>query len=496
MATQMQTGSISRGRNIRQRLQRVGGFLAAMVIPNIAAFIAWGLITALFIPTGWLPNANIANLVGPFITYLLPLLLGYSGGKLVYGHRGGVVGAIAVAGVVVGSDVPMFLGAMIMGPLAGWLIKKIDGLLDERIPTGFEMLINNFTAGILGGGLAILGYLIIGPVMDSVSNVLGNGAMWVTNNHLLPFIAIFIEPGKVLFLNNAINHGILTPLGVEQAKTLGKSIFFLLETDPGPGLGILVAYWLFGKGNAKQSAPSAIVIQFLGGIHEIYFPYVLMRPMLVFAVILGGFFADSTFLLLHAGLVAPASPGSIFAEIMMSPKNGMWQNMVGIAVGAVVSFGTASLILRRTKNIEVADDDFNVAQTLVANMKAESKGVKVQDSPVDPAHREVAATATVEATRLVSMPSRIIFACEAGMGSSAMGASILKKKLKDAGMPLAVQHLPVNQLPQNAQVVFTQASLADRARSVVPNATIYVVDNFLDKATYDQFVNDLLKIKS
>lgn len=494
MATQ--TGTISRGRNIRQRLQRVGGFLAAMVIPNIAAFIAWGLITALFIPTGWLPNANIANLVGPFITYLLPLLLGYSGGKLVYGHRGGVVGAIAVAGVVVGSDVPMFLGAMIMGPLAGWLIKKIDGLLDERIPTGFEMLINNFTAGILGGGLAIIGYLIIGPVMDTVSNILGNGAMWVTNNHLLPFIAIFIEPGKVLFLNNAINHGILTPLGVEQAKTLGKSIFFLLETDPGPGLGILVAYWLFGKGNAKQSAPSAIVIQFLGGIHEIYFPYVLMRPMLIFAVILGGFFADSSFLLLHAGLVAPASPGSIFAEIMMSPKNGMWQNMIGIAVGAIVSFGTASLILRRTKNVEVADDDFNVAQTLVSNMKAESKGVKVSDSPMDPARREVAATTASSDARLTSVPSLIIFACEAGMGSSAMGASILKKKLKNAGMSLDVQHLPVNQLPQNAEVVFTQASLADRARSVVPSATIYIVDNFLDKVTYDQFVNDLLKIKS
>ena len=496
MATQTQVEPISRGRNVRQKLQRVGGFLAAMVIPNIAAFIAWGLITALFIPTGWLPNANLANLVAPFITYLLPLLLGYSGGKLVYGHRGGVVGAIAVAGVVVGSDVPMFLGAMIMGPLAGWLIKKIDGLLNDRIPTGFEMLITNFTAGILGGGLAILGYLIIGPVMDSVSNALGSGAMWVTAHHLLPFIAIFIEPGKVLFLNNAINHGILTPLGVEQAKTLGKSIFFLLETDPGPGVGILLAYWLFGKGNAKQSAPSAIVIQFLGGIHEIYFPYVLMRPMLVFAVILGGFFADSTFVLLHAGLVAPASPGSIFAEIMMSPKNGLWQNMVGIAVGAIVSFATASLILSRSKTIEVADDDFNVAQKLVANMKAESKGLKVEESPAEPARREVAAAAVDTSTRLAAVPSRIIFACEAGMGSSAMGASILKKKLKEAGTSLDVQHLPVNQLPQNAEVVFTQASLADRARAVVPGATIYIVDNFLDKATYDQFVRDLVEIKS
>lgn len=461
----------------KRSLQRFGGFLAGMVIPNIGAFIAWGLITALFIPTGWIPNASLATLVTPMITYLLPLLIGYTGGKMIADHRGGVVGAIATAGVVVGSPVPMFIGAMIMGPLGGYVIKKWDRAIQDKIPTGFEMLVNNFSAGILGAILAVLGYMIIGPVMTHVSNALGDAAIWVTNRHLLPLIAIFIEPGKVLFLNNAINHGVLSPLGIEQAKTAGKSVFFLLETDPGPGLGILLAYWLYGKGNAKQSAPSAIIIQFLGGIHEIYFPYILMKPILILAAIGGGMAADATFMLTHAGLVATPSPGSIFAEILMAPKGGLLPVLLGIAIGTIVSFIIAAPLLRRSAS---EADDLAAAQNQMREMKAQSKG------------QTVVTTAT--APVLSTIPENIVFACEAGMGSSAMGASILRKKLKEAGFALDVKHIAVNQIPKDTQVVFTQASLADRAREVVPNAEIHVVNNFLDKATYDNFVEGLQKL--
>ena len=309
---------ITGGGSVKAKLQRLGGFLAGMVIPNIGAFIAWGLITAFFIPTGWIPNEHLAKLVGPMITYLLPILIGYTGGKLVYDVRGGVVGAIATAGIIIGSSIPMFLGAMLMGPLGGYVIKKFDELVEGKIPAGFEMLVNNFSAGILGGLLAILAFLFIEPVVNGISVGLGAAAQWVTNKGLLPLIAIFIEPGKILFLNNAINHGILAPLGVAEVKEFGKSIFFLLETNPGPGLGVLLAYWLFGKGDAKQSAPGAIIIHFFGGIHEIYFPYVLMNPLLLLAVIGGGMAADATFVLTKAGLVATPSPGSIFAEIALS----------------------------------------------------------------------------------------------------------------------------------------------------------------------------------
>lgn len=455
--------------NAKANLQKFGGFLAGMVIPNIGAFIAWGLITAFFIPTGWYPNAQLAKLVNPMISYLLPLLIGYTGGKLVHDVRGGVVGAIATAGIIVGASIPMFLGAMIMGPLGGWLIKKFDRLVEGKVPTGFEMLVNNFSAGILGALLSLLAFVVIEPVVQGFSTALGNMAVAVTNAKLLPLIAIFIEPGKVLFLNNAINHGILAPLGIQQVKEAGKSIFFLLETDPGPGLGVLLAYWLYGKGSVKQSAPGAIIIQFLGGIHEIYFPYILMNPLLILAVIGGGMAADLTFMLTKAGLVATPSPGSIFAELAMTPKGGFFPVILGIAVGAAVSFLIASVIVKRSKS-DLGSEALDVAKQMVSNMKAESKGQKVT---------------------LAQVPDLIIFACEAGMGSSAMGESILKKKLKDAGLAIEVKHAAVNQIPKAADVVFTQESLAGRAAQVVPHARIVTIKNFLDKTAYDDFIAKL-----
>lgn len=456
----------------KAKVQKFGGFLSGMVMPNIGAFIAWGLITALFIPTGWIPNEYLGKLVSPMITYLLPVLIGYTGGKLVYGTRGGVVGAIATMGVIIGASIPMFLGAMIMGPLGGYVIKKFDKLVEGKIATGFEMLVNNFSSGILGGLLSLLAYWIIGPVVNSFSVALGNGAQWVTNAKLLPLIALFVEPGKILFLNNAINHGIFDPLGIAQVKEVGKSIFFLLESNPGPGLGILLAYWMYGKGNAKQSAPGAVIIQFLGGIHEIYFPYVLMNPVLLLAVIGGGMAADLTFVITGAGLVASPSPGSIFAEIAMSPKGGLLPVLLGILVGAVVSFLIGSIIVKKS-NVGEDDDTFDSAKTLVKEMKAESKGQKAEMS--------------------VEAPALIVFACDAGMGSSAMGESILKKKINDAGLKISVKHSAVSEIPKDAEVVFTQESLAERASQVCPNAKIITIKNFLDNRAYDEYIKTLKK---
>ncbi|MGH2662357.1 MAG: mannitol-specific PTS transporter subunit IIC [Actinomycetota bacterium] len=331
---------------VRANIQRLGGFLAGMVIPNIGAFIAWGLITAFFIPTGWTPNARLEELVGPLITFLLPILIGYTGGYLVHGQRGAVVGAIATSGVAVGAEVPMFLGAMIVGPLGGWLIKQFDRLVEGKIRTGFEMLVRNFSAGILGGILAILGFLAIGPAVESVSNVLGNAVEFLVDNTLLPLASIIVEPAKVLFLNNAINHGVFAPLGVAEAAETGKSILFMIETNPGPGLGLLLAYWFFGPRSVRPTAPGAIIIQFFGGIHEIYFPYVLMRPSLIVAMIAGGMSGVLTFLVTGAGLVATPSPGSIFAYLAVTPPGNHFGVLAGVFVGAVVSFGVAGLMLR------------------------------------------------------------------------------------------------------------------------------------------------------
>jgi len=354
----------------RSILQRIGGNLAGMVIPNIGAFIAWGLLTALFIPTGWTPNADLAKMVGPMILNLLPILIGFTGGRMVHGQRGGVVAAVATVGVIVGTDIPMFLGAMLIGPAAAWVLKRIDKVVEPRIPTGFEMLINNFTLGIWGLISAIGGFAAIGPSVLKLSEWLGNGVQALVNNHLLPLASILIEPAKVLFLNNAINHGVLAPLGVEQSKALGRSVLFMLESNPGPGLGLLLAFWIAGPKLIRGSAPGAIIIHFLGGIHEIYFPYVLMKPKTILAMIAAGATGVFTFVVTGAGLVATPSPGSIFAYIAMTPKDpSSFGIYLGIALSAAVSFVLTWLLIRFDKDT-AGEGDLAAAKAKSADLKA------------------------------------------------------------------------------------------------------------------------------
>ncbi|AOL34760.1 PTS mannitol transporter subunit IICB [Geobacillus thermoleovorans] len=469
----------------RVKIQRFGGYLSGMIMPNIGAFIAWGLITALFIPTGWLPNETFAKLVGPMITYLLPLLIGYTGGKMVYDVRGGVVGATATMGVVVGSEIPMFLGAMIMGPLGGYVIKKVDGLFQGKVKQGFEMLVNNFSAGIVGGVLTLLAFKGVGPVISLISKTLAAGVEKIIDWHLLPLANLFIEPGKVLFLNNAINHGILSPLGVEQAAKTGKSILFLLETNPGPGLGILLAYWLFGKGMAKQSAPGAVIIHFLGGIHEIYFPYILMRPILILAAMAGGVSGVFTFTVLHAGLVAVPSPGSIFALLAMTPKGNYFGVLAGVFVAAAVSFLVASIFLKAAKQSEEEEE-----LTKATEKMEQLKGKKSQVAAA--LQQKEAASATV-AQAVPGRVKKIVFACDAGMGSSAMGASILRNKVQKAGLDIEVTNTAINQLPADADIVVTHQNLTDRAKAKLPNAYHVSVENFLNSPKYDELIEQLKK---
>ncbi|WP_433072982.1 mannitol-specific PTS transporter subunit IIC [Dactylosporangium sp. CA-052675] len=366
------------GSGFRASVQRVGGYLAAMVMPNIGAFIAWGLITALFIPTGWIPNAHIAQLVGPMITILLPLLIGYTGGRLVHGQRGAVVGAVATMGIVIGADVPMFLGAMMIGPLAAYVLKLWDSLVENRIRPGFEMLVDNFSAGIIGGAMAIGGLYGIGPVVEWLTKQAGKGADWLVGHDLLPLTSVVVEPAKVLFLNNAINHGVFGPLGVAEAAEKGKSILFMIESNPGPGLGLLLAFFLFGPRNLRPSVPAAIIVQFLGGIHEIYFPYVLMKPKLILAMICGGAAGVGTFMLTGAGLVATPSPGSIFAYMAVTPKGGYFVVLLGILIAAAVTFAVASLLLGFGRNEPAQDAAIGPDEETVVNPdEAENAAAKL-----------------------------------------------------------------------------------------------------------------------
>ncbi len=448
-------------------VQSFGRFLSGMVMPNIGAFIAWGLITALFIPTGWLPNENLAALVGPIITYLLPLLIGYTGGKIVGGERGAVAGAVTTMGVIVGSDIPMFMGAMIAGPLGGLAITKFDKQVHGKIKPGFEMLVNNFSIGILSMITALVAYVVIGPLVASLTKTLAAGVGWIVDQSLLPLVSIIVEPAKILFLNNAINHGVFTPLGAEQAAKVGSSIYYLIETNPGPGLGVLLAYMLVGKGTAQKSSYGAAIIHFFGGIHEIYFPYVLMKPKLIGAVIAGGMVGVGFNMMTGNALVGPPSPGSVFALTLMSTKGmGIFLTLCSIIVSAAVSFAVGALIIRRDAS---ETDDLEAAQASVAASKAEAKG----QTPV-----------VAGAVRL------IVVACDAGMGSSAMGASVLRDKVKKAGLNIEVKNQAINDL-SDADIVITQNELTPRAQKKLPGAQHLSIDNFMDANFYDTLVAKL-----
>ena len=469
---------------IKTKVQKLGRALSGMVMPNIGAFIAWGFITALFIEKGWLPNAQLAEMVTPMLKYVLPVLIGYTGGKMIAGDRGSVIGAIATVGIVVGAgDTTMLIGGMIMGPLGGWVIKKFDELVDGKIPSGFEMLVNNFSVGILGLILAIIGFYAIGPVVIAVTSVLQAGVEFLVKRNLIFLTSLFIEPAKVLFLNNAINHGILSPLGIEKAKEMGSSIMFLLEANPGPGLGVLLAYCIFGKGSSKESAPGAVIIHFLGGIHEIYFPYILMNPALILAVMLGGASGVLTFSVLGAGLVAAASPGSIIAILAMTAKGKYFAVIAGVVVATVVSFLVSSVFVKRAAARD-EEQDLDAAQAQMKNMKAEAKNQKVevgQDDVAVAIDKEVA----------VSDIKKIIFACDAGMGSSAMGAARFKSRIKDLNLGIEVAAAPVDNVPADAQIIVTHESLAQRAEDKYDDKEIIEIKNFLKDDNIEALYNRL-----
>lgn len=476
----MATETVAKPRSsVRVGVQKFGTFLSGMIMPNIGAFIAWGIITAFFIPAGFTPNTELAKLVGPMITYLLPLLIGYTGGRMVYGVRGGVVGAAATMGVIVGTDIPMFIGAMIMGPLTAWIMKKLESLWENKVKPGFEMLIDNFTAGIVAAIMAIFGMLVIGPVVKAFSNGASAVVEFLVNNGLLPFTSIFIEPAKVLFLNNAVNHGILTPLGTEQALAQGKSILFLLEANPGPGVGILLAYMLFGKGMAKASAPGAALIQFVGGIHEIYFPYVLMKPIIILAAIGGGMTGIFTLVLTGAGLRSPAAPGSIIAVFAATPADSLLGVGLSVVLAATVSFLIASVILKSSKDVE--GDELGAATSRMEAMKGKKSSVS---SALTGAGAGAGGVAV-----LAGPVKNIVFACDAGMGSSAMGASVLRNKIKAAGYPdVKVTNSAIANLSDSYDVVITHQDLTERARPVTASAVHVSVDNFMNSPRYDEVV--------
>jgi PTS system mannitol-specific IIC component len=503
MAAHAEVG-VSKTSGARVAVQKFGTFLSGMIMPNIAAFIAWGFITAFFIETGWTPVAEIGGfgedangepnlgLVGPMIRYMLPLLIAAQGGRMVYGVRGSVVAVVATMGVIISTPQPMFLGAMVMGPFAAWVMKHLDKIWEGRIKPGFEMLVNNFSAGIAAAGLAVVGFFAFGPVVEGVSKALGNGVDWLTDNSLLPLTSLIIEPAKVLFLNNAINQGVLTPLGIQQVADQGKSILFLLEANPGPGLGLLLAYSLFGTGLTKSTAPAAAIIHFFGGIHEIYFPYVLLKPLTLLAMIPAGMVGIATLSIFDAGLRAPAAPGSIIAVFAQTPGSSVVGVVLSVLLAATTSFLLGSVILRASRRQEEEVGDLAAATARMEAMKGKKSAVSGVLNPIEAAE---AAEEEREARSRTEPIRKVVFACDAGMGSSAMGASVLRNKIKKAGFPdVSVVNVAIANLEDHYDLVVTHQDLTARARDRTPSAQHVSVDNFMNSPKYDEIVEEVKRV--
>jgi PTS system mannitol-specific IIC component len=498
MAANAEVGTTrtNRAANARVAVQKFGTFLSGMIMPNIAAFIAWGFITAFFIETGWTPVEGIGGfgedaagepnigLVGPMIRFMLPLLIAIQGGRMVYGIRGSVVAAVATMGVIISTPDPNFLGALIMGPFAAWVMKHVDKLWEGKIKPGFEMLVNNFSAGILAAALAVAGFFIFGPPIEAIATALGDGVDWLVDNSLLPLASLLIEPAKVLFLNNAINHGVLTPLGIQQAAEEGKSILFLLEANPGPGAGLLIAYSIFGIGVAKNTAPAALIIQFFGGIHEVYFPFVLLKPITLLAMIPAGAVGILTLVIFGAGLRAPAAPGSIIAVYAQTPGGSFAGVTLSVLLAAATSFLLTSVILRASRRREEEGD--------LAAATAQMEALKGKESSVSSVLTQLEAEEAQARTERVQPIRKIVFACDAGMGSSAMGASVLRNKIKKAGFEdVTVVNVAIANLDDTYDLVVTHQDLTLRARDRTPSAQHVSVSNFMNSPKYDEIVDEL-----
>lgn len=467
--------------SISQKLQKFGAFLAGMVIPNIGAFIGFGLITAFFLETGWTPNAKLAKLITPILNSLLPILIGHTGGKMTGGDRGGVIGALVTMGAIVAVDgTPMFLAAMILGPISGWCIKKFDQAVDGKIPSGFEMIVNNFSLGIIGAILCCIAMLVFGPVMETVTSVLTGGVNWIVDHNALPLSAIFVEPAKVLFLNNALDHGIFGPIGYEQVKTLGHSALFMLVPNPGAGLGLLLAYWFFGKGEMKEAAPGMILIHFFGGIHEVYFPYVLANPLTIIGMIGGGIVGTGTLTVLNAGTVATPSPGSIFSVLALSPKSCMLGVILSVVLSCVVSFVLNAFFVKRMVS---KGGDTSLGESVIPKEAMGNSGSTKNESAAA-ANDSSLGVAGVDIKRI----KKIVVACDAGMGSSAMSAAALKKKVKAADLPIEVINTAISKIPEDADLVITHIELTGTAKAAQPKKQHLSISNYLKAPEYDELV--------
>lgn len=454
--------------SLKRLLSKGVKFYSSIIAANLPLFIMLGFISLMFSNSGLFPNEKMALVSQSCYKYLLPTILAYYAGKKIGGESGAFTGAVCGLAISIFSAYTSFIASIFMGTLCGILCRFLKEKIKFDKFTGFEMISKNIFFGAVGVITVSLTYFIFAPIFSYIDLFFSNLIEYLSDVKTLPITTSVIETLKVFSLNNSINHGFLIPAGVENAANFGKSVFFLLETNPGPGLGILLAFYILNKDRRKYFA-SCMTVQAIGGIHEIYFPIVLSNLKLLIALILGAMSGNLVFYLLHAGARGAISPGSIITIFLMCTPSDWFAIMLGIATSAVVSCLSACLILEfdAHKSKEVESDDNT------------SESIETTSEPV------------------FSLPDfgyveDIVFVCDAGIGSSVMAASMFKKMLIENGLGgISVSSSPVDEIPEDADLLICQKIISTKARNYNEYATIIEVENFMDSNMYKAIIEKI-----
>lgn len=470
---------------MKKLLHRFGKFYTKVIINFIGIFIFVGILSVVFGDYGWLPNEDIYAISQFVYKVVIPIMIAYAAGNQA-GHLGecagskhlqigGAIAVMATSGMILADDEIGILGAMILGPLSGMLWKYMLEPKVEKVKTGMEMLVRNVTAAFAGSIMTLIAFYLIAPVISAGENILLSGIDYLIEHKLIWLVSFVIEPAKVFFLNNSINHGILIPIGMQQAEQMGESILFLLETNPGPGLGILAALYLEKKEKRKQYAASMFV-EFVGGIHEIYFPEVIANMWLLLALICGGAAGNLCFLILHGATTGVVSPGSIFSVLLVCTQNRILGVLVGIIVSAAVSAAVAILILKwQKKRFKISEKN-----------TMEEIGSVEKTAPV--------VQSVLEGKVEKKMIQKIGFICNAGVGSSAMGAALFRKKLREMNLTeIEVEAYAADQIPEDLDAVVCQKDLMEMLLPELRAVKVYIVESLLNQSEYMAIIEEIQK---
>ncbi len=468
---------------MRNAIHKFGKFYSNIMINMIGIFIFVGILSVIFGDYGWAPNENIYAISQFVYSYVIPALIAYAAGnhmgqiyekrpdvpKTGINHAGGAIAVMAAAGIMIADKNCAILGAMILGPICGLLWKHVLEPLTRKAVQGMEMLTRNLVAAIVGAAFSIAAYYVLTPVLSAVTHVIMMGVDWLIAHKLICLTSVLIEPAKVFFLNNSIHHGILLPLAMQQAEQNGSSMLFLLETNPGPGLGVLLALWLSNRKKRKEYA-AYMFVECIGGIHEIYFPEVLANLWLLLALIPGGMAGTLCMSVFHVASAGLVSPGSILTVLFMSGHH-VLATLFAVAISTAVSCAIAFFILKRQGKW----------CTEAAISAQEEKKEEVQEK------RQMLEKGQMQEIK-------IGFICDAGVGSSAMGAALFRRKLKEEGMDgITAEAYAVDQIPEDLTIGVCQRAFLEILQKESNLSNIVTMESLLNQTEHLALIEKLRK---